>query len=174
MVLQVKRRTVSVDVILDQDKAQWIVELGERLARERSNGRQVEGMVAGADTAKQIERLREDAREDTLTLELQALPYSQWRMVLEQNTPDRRKPYEHDLIGVTADSVSRMVQAATLGGSPVGEEDLTAEALHDMCDELTDGQLTILYRAVLDLNGKAADPKAAYDLASKTLNSSRN
>ena len=45
----------------------------------------------------------------------------------------------------------------------------TEQAWRNLFDELTDGQFTPIWQAIAELNGTAADPKAAFDLASQVL-----
>lgn len=175
MTITVKRRTETVNVVLDQEKAQELINLGKDLTNALNSRVKVEGGNPRArKLAQRIETLKAECAADTLTLELKALPFSKWRRVLEDNTPDPKKPYDRDLVGLAADAVAMMAVTAQVGGDPLPEQDLTAEALRKSFDEMTDGQLTIIVQAVMKLNGEAADPKAAFDLASKTLGSSGN
>ena len=175
MPITVKRRTETINIVLDQEKAQEIINLGHDLNEANNSRVKVEGGNPRArKLAQRIETIKAECVADTLTLELQALPFSKWKRVLEDNTPDPKKPYDRDLVGLAADAVAMMAVNAMVGGDPLPEQDLTASALHAAFDEMTDGQLTIIVQAVMKLNGEAADPKAAFDLASKTLDSSRN
>lgn len=175
MTINVKRRTETINVILDQEKAQELINLGSDLTNALNSRVKVEGGNPRArKLAQRIEALKEECAADTLTLELRALPFSKWRRVLEDNTPDPKKPLDRDMVGLAADAVAQMAVTAMVGGDPLPEQDLTASALHAAFDEMTDGQLTIIVQTVMKLNGEAADPKAAFDLASKTLDSSRN
>lgn len=94
--------------------------------------------------------------------------------MLADNTPDKKDQNSRDLVGVVSDAVAGMVVDATIGGEPVPDDDLSKEALHDLFAEMTDGQITVLVSAVFELNTGRADPKAAFDLASKIISSSRN
>ena len=76
-----------------------------------------------------------------------------------------------DMFGTAADALPQMLESATIGGKPADPADLTKDALRDLFDQLTDGQFTPLWQAIAELNGTAADPKAAFDLASKVLHS---
>ena len=175
MTINVTRRTMSVEVILDQEKAERIVELGRELTAANNSRVKVEGGNPQAKKiAERISQLREDAGEYTLRLKLQALPYSKWRRVLEDNTPDMRHPEQRDIVGMIADSIALMAVEASVGGDPLPEQDLTPAALRESFEQMTDGQLTILSNAVLELNAGRADPKAAFDLASRTLGSSKS
>ena len=175
MTITVKRRTETVNVVLDQEKAQEIINLGHDLNEANNSRVKVEGGNPRArKLAQRIEALKEECAADTLTLELQALPFSKWRRVLEDNTPDPKKPLDRDMVGLAADAVAMMAVTAMVGGDPLPEQDLTADALRKAFDEMTEGQLTIIVQTVIKLNGEAADPKAAFDLASKTLDSSKN
>lgn len=175
MPITVKRRTETINIVLDQEKAQELINLGKDLTNALNSRVKVEGGNPRAHKlAQRIEALREECAADTLTLELRALPFSKWRRVLEDNTPDTKKPLDRDMVGLAADAVAQMAVTAMVGGEPLPEQDLTADELRKSFDEMTDGQLTIIVQAVMKLNGEAADPKAAFDLASKTLGSSRN
>ena len=175
MPITVKRRTETVNVVLDQEKAQEIINLGHDLNEANNSRVKVEGGNPRArKLAQRIETLKDECAADTLTLELRALPFSRWQRVLEDNTPDPKKPRERDMVGLAADAVSVMAVNAMVGGDPLPEQDLTADALHTAFDEMTDGQLGIIVAAIMRLNAEAADPKAAFDLASKTLGSSGN
>lgn len=175
MPITVKRRTETVNVVLDQEKAQELINLGHDLTNALNSRVKVEGGNQRArKLAQRIEALKEECAADTLTLELRALPFSRWRRVLEDNTPDPKKPLDRDMVGLAADAVAQMAVNAMVGGEPLPEQDLTNDALRKAFDEMTDGQLTIIVQAVMKLNGEAADPKAAFDLASKTLGSSGN
>ena len=175
MPITVKRRTETINIVLDQEKAQDLINLGLDLTNALNSRVKVEGGNPRArKLAQQIETLKSECAADTLTLELRALPFSRWQRVLEDNTPDPKKPRERDMVGLAADSVAMMAVTAMVGGDPLPEQDLTASALHESFDEMTDGQLGIIVAAVMRLNAEAADPKAAFDLASKTLDSSKN
>lgn len=175
MPITVKRRSETVNVVLDQEKAQELINLGRDLTNALNSRVKVEGGNPRArKLAQRIEALKSECAADTLTLELQALPFSKWKRVLEDNTPDTKKPLDRDMVGLAADAVAQMAVNAMVGGDPLPEQDLTADELRKSFDEMTDGQLTIIVQAVMKLNGEAADPKAAFDLASKTLGSSKN
>lgn len=175
MPITVKRRSETVNVVLDQEKAQELINLGSDLNNALNSRVKVEGGNPRArKLAQRIEALKSECAADTLTLELQALPFSKWKRVLEDNTPDTKKPLDRDMVGLAADAVAQMAVNAMVGGDPLPEQDLTADELRKSFDEMTDGQLTIIVQAVMKLNGEAADPKAAFDLASKTLGSSKN
>lgn len=175
MPITVKRRSETVNVVLDQEKAQELINLGRDLTNALNSRVKVEGGNPRArKLAQQIETLKSECAADTLTLELQALPFSKWKRVLEDNTPDTKKPLDRDMVGLAADAVAQMAVNAMVGGDLLPEQDLTNDALRKAFGEMTDGQLTIIVQAVMKLNGEAADPKAAFDLASKTLGSSRS
>lgn len=175
MPINVKRRNETINVVLDQEKAQELINLGHDLTNALNSRVKVEGGNQRArKLAQRIEELKEECAADTLTLELRALPFSKWQRVLEDNTPDPKKPLDRDMVGLAADAVAQMAVTAMVGGEPLPEQDLTNDALRKAFDEMTEGQLTIIVQTVIRLNGEAADPKAAFDLASKTLGSSRN
>jgi hypothetical protein len=171
MAFTIKLRTKTVEIILDQDKAEQINRLGVKLAARATQERITEAtdMVA-KQFAQQIETLSKEAEKDTLILELKALSFSQWKEVLAKNTI--RKDGEkgmRDMLGVTKTALPEMLVTSSLGGKPVDDEDLKPESLGELIDQLTDGQFTPLWNTIMDLNGKPADPKAARDLASKIL-----
>lgn len=175
MPITVKRRTETINVVLDQEKAQELINLGKDLTNALNSRVKVEGgNPRSRKLAQKIEALKAECAADTLTLELRALPFSKWRRVLEDNTPDPKKPLDRDMVGLAADAVAQMAVTAMVGGELLPEQDLTTDELRKSFDEMTDGQLTIIVQAVMKLNGEAADPKAAFDLASKTLDSSRS
>ena len=171
MAFTIKLRTKTVEIILDQDKAEQINRLGVKLAARATKERLTEAtdMVA-KQFAQQIEELSKEAEADTLTLELKALPFSKWKNVLAKNIVSQGDDKNlRDMLGVTKTALPEMIINATLGGKPVDDEDLKPESLGELIDQLTDGQFTPLWNTIMDLNGKAADPKAARDLASKIL-----
>lgn len=171
MAVTVKRRTSDIDVILDQEAAEHIVELGRRLNAASNSVVKVEGgNTRVRELAEEIERAKQAAETETLHLKLRALPYSKWLRVLVDNTPDKKKPYEQDLVGLLADAVCRMVVSARVGDAPIEGTDVASpESWKSLFDEMTDGQITIVRDAVMGLNTGVADPKAAFDLASRTL-----
>ena len=159
--LKVTRRTREVDIILNQQTAEDIARLGDALAEETTREQVTE---AGTNrqakaTAKRIEQLREQADAETLKLTLRALPVSKWAQALAAH---RNKNGTNDMFGTAAAALPLMLDSATIGGKP-------EQAWRNLFDELTDGQFTPLWRAIAELNGTAADPKAAFDLASKVL-----
>lgn len=87
MALEVKRKRVEVDLILDQEKAERISQLGEQLARAAASHVTEGANAAAKRIAKQIDELREEVSGQIVHLTLEALPLSQWRQVLEANTP---------------------------------------------------------------------------------------
>lgn len=175
MVLKVTRRTMTVELILDQDKAEEIVRLGRELSDARNSRVKVEGgNTQATKIAERIESLRAESSASTLSLTLMALPYSKWARVLSDNTPDKTNPNSRDLVGMMADAIALMTVKAEVGGTKVPDDELSNEALHKTFDEMTDGQITVLVNAVFELNTGRADPKAAFDLASKIIGSSRS
>ena len=117
-------------------------------------------------TARRIEELREQADAETLKLTLRALPVSKWAQALAAHRNDNGT---NDMFGTAAAALPLMLDSATIGGKPVSDEDKTEQAWRNLFDELTDGQFTPLWQAIAELNGTAADPKAAFDLASQVL-----
>lgn len=170
--LKVTRRIKEVDIILNQQVAEDIAHLGDVLAEETTHEQITE---AGSDkaakrTAERIEALRKQAEGETLRLKLQALGVSQWAQVLSANTVlEGALAGTRDMFGTAADAIPVMLVDATIGGRPVPDEDITRDALRRLFDELTDGQFSPLWEAIMDLNGRSADPKAAIDLASRIL-----
>lgn len=86
MALEVKRKRVEVDLILDQEKAERISQLGEQLARAGASHVTEGANAAAKRIARQIDELREEVSGQIVHLTLEALPLSQWRQVLEANT----------------------------------------------------------------------------------------
>lgn len=172
MALNVKLRSRTVEVILDQDKAEEIYALGVKLAGASASGGVSEagGNPIATGFAEQIEQLRKDAKKDTLVLELEALPFSKWQAVVRENTVTKGDyAGMQDQFGLVSTAIPQMLKSAMLGGKPLPEEDMSADALHDLFGQLTDGQFTPLWEAVRDLNTSRADPKAASDLALTVL-----
>lgn len=166
--LKVTRRIMEVDVILNQQVAEDIARLGDALAEEATREQITE---AGTNrqakaTARRIEELREQADAETLKLTLRALPVSKWAQALAAHRNDNGT---NDMFGTAAAALPLMLDSATIGGKPVADEDKTEQAWRGLFDELTDGQFTPLWQAIAELNGTAADPKAAFDLASQVL-----
>ena len=157
--LKVTRRTRDVDIILNQQIAEDIARLGDALAEETTREQITE---AGTNrqakaTARRIEELREQADAETLKLTLRALPVSRWAQALAAHRNDNGT---NDMFGTAAAALPLMLDSATIGGKP---------AWRNLFDELTDGQFTPIWQAIAELNGTAADPKAAFDLASQVL-----
>ena len=171
MAFNIKHRTKTVEIILDQEKAEEINQLGVKLAQQSNRPRVSEAAdPLVKQLAEQIKNLGKSAKSDTLALELKALPFSQWKDVLAENTVTKGEAKGmRDMLGIVKTSLPLMIVSATLGGKPVDEEDLEEDNLNALLDDLTDGQFTPVLETILDLNGKAADPKAAADLASKLL-----
>lgn len=166
--LKVTRRTREIDIILNQQIAEDIARLGDTLAEETTREQITE---AGTNrqakaTARRIEEMREQADAETLKLTLRALPVSRWAQVLAAHRNDNGT---NDMFGTAAAALPLMIDSATIGGKPVSDEDKTEQAFRNLFDELTDGQFTPLWQSIAELNGTAADPKAAFDLASKVL-----
>ena len=95
---------------------------------------------------------------------------SKWAQTLAANTvTNGATAGTRDMFGTAATALPQMVETATIGGKPVDDADLTKDALLTLFGEMTDGQFTPLWHAINKLNGTVADPKAAFDLASKVL-----
>lgn len=172
--LKVTRKTKQVDIILDQELAERIAALGDQLSRDLTAEQVTEAGTnsAAKRTAKRIEELKEQAQDSTLTLTLRALPVSKWAQTLAANTVTAGNAAgTRDMFGTAASALPQMIETATIGGKPADPNDLTEQALRDLFDQLTDGQFTPIWQAIAELNGTAADPKAAFDLASKVLHS---
>ena len=174
MTLQVIRKTKTIEIILDQELAERISALGDRLARDLTAEQVTEAGVnnAAKRTAQRIEELKKQAASTTLVLTLRALPVSKWAQTLAANTVTAGNAAgTRDMFGTAADALPQMLESATIGGKPADPADLTKGALRNLFDQLTDGQFTPLWQAIAELNGTSADPKAAFDLASKVLHS---
>lgn len=172
--LKVTRKTKQVEIILDQELAERIAALGDQLSRELTAEQVTEAgtNTAAKRTAKRIEELKNQAKDSTLTLTLRAMPVSKWAQTLAANTVTAGNAAgTRDMFGTAADALPQMLESATIGGKPADSADLTKDALRDLFDQLTDGQFTPIWQAITELNGTAADPKAAFDLASKVLHS---
>lgn len=172
--LKVTRKTKQVEIILDQELAERIAALGDQLSRELTAEQVTEAgtNTAAKRTAKRIEELKNQAKDSTLTLTLRAMPVSRWAQTLAANTVTAGNAAGmSDMFGTAADALPQMLESATIGGKPADSADLTKDALRDLFDQLTDGQFTPIWQAITELNGTAADPKAAFDLASKVLHS---
>ena len=76
MALEVKRKRVEVDLILDQEKAERISQLGEQLARAAASHVTEGANAAAKRIAKQIDELREEVSGQIVHLTLEALPLS--------------------------------------------------------------------------------------------------
>lgn len=172
MTLQVIRKTKTIEIILDQELAERISALGDQLARDLTAEQVTEAGVnsAAKRTAQQIEELKTQAEASTLVLTLRAMGVSKWAQTLAANTVTTGKTAgTRDMFGTAASALPQMLESATIGGKPVDDADLTEEAFRRLFDEMTDGQFSPLWHAITELNGAAADPKAAFDLASKVL-----
>ena len=172
--LKVTRKTKQVEIILDQELAERIAALGDQLSRELTAEQVTEAgtNTAAKRTAKRIEELKEQAQDSTLILTMRAMPVSRWAQTLAANTVTAGNAAGmSDMFGTAADALPQMLESATIGGKPADSADLTKDALRDLFDQLTDGQFTPIWQAITELNGTAADPKAAFDLASKVLHS---
>lgn len=164
MTLEVKRKRVDVDLILDQEKAERISQLGAQLTRAE-NTHHTEGVNATAKRlARQIDELRDEIKDDTVHLTLEALPLSQWRQVLEANTSMKDGQPVQRIEDITADAIRLMVRK-TEPETPV--EDIAA-----IIPDLSDGQISPLWYAIRDLNAKLVDPKDYLASASRILHSS--
>lgn len=144
MALEVKRKRVEVDLILDQEKAERISQLGEQLARAAASHVTEGANAAAKRIAKQIDELREEVSGQIVHLTLEALPLSQWRQVLEANT------------------------TTTKDGRPAQRlEDIAA-----IIPELSDGQLSPVWYAIQNLNARMIDPKDYLGQASRIIRGS--
>lgn len=144
MALEVKRKRVEVDLILDQEKAERISQLGEQLARAAASHVTEGANAAAKRIAKQIDELREEVSGQIVHLTLEALPLSQWRQVLEANTTTTKD-------GRTAQRL----------------EDIAA-----IIPELSDGQLSPVWYAIQNLNARMIDPKDYLGQASRIIRGS--
>lgn len=144
MALEVKRKRVEVDLILDQEKAERISQLGEQLARAAASHVTEGANAAAKRIAKQIDELREEVSGQIVHLTLEALPLSQWRQVLEANT--------------TTTKDGRAAQRL---------EDIAA-----IIPELSDGQLSPVWYAIQNLNARMIDPKDYLGQASRIIRGS--
>ena len=137
--LKVTRRIKEVDIILNQQIAEDIARLGDTLSEETTREQVTE---AGTNRqAKATARRIEELREQA----------------------------DAETLKLTLRALPLMLDSATIGGKPLADEDKTEQAWRNLFDELTDGQFTPIWQAIAELNGTAADPKAAFDLASKVL-----
>lgn len=111
MALEVKRKRVEVDLILDQEKAERISQLGEQLARAAASHVTEGANAAAKRIAKQIDELREEVSGQIVHLTLEALPLSQWRQVLEANTTTTKDGRTAQrLEDITADALRLMIR----------------------------------------------------------------
>lgn len=76
MALEVKRKRVDVDLILDQEKAEQVAALGADLERAMAQHVTEGGNAAAKRIAEQIDRLRDEVKDDTVRITLEALPLS--------------------------------------------------------------------------------------------------
>ena len=159
MALEVKRKRVDVDLILDQEKAEQVAALGADLERAMAQHVTEGGNAAAKRIAEQIDRLRDEVKDDTVRITLEALPLSQWRQVLEANTVNG-VPKQH-IEDICADAVRLMVRK-TVPETPV-------EELANVMTELSDGQISPIWYAIRDLNAKLIDPKDALESASRII-----
>lgn len=165
MALHAKRRRVTLDVILDQQTAQEINELGDQLTKSLTGIRVEGGNPLAEEYARRIEQLRDDADEDTLHLTLEALPYSAWSQIITRNTKTDNGVAKRDIV----ETVQECLRAMIVDAKP---ESATIEEIIGVIPELTDGQLTPIWKTVLELNGTIVDPKAALESASRILHGS--
>ena len=159
MALEVKRKHVDVDLILDQEKAEQVAALGADL--ERAMAQHVTEGAAAKRIAEQIDRLRDEVKDDTVRITLEALPLSQWRQVLEANTVTENGVPKQHIEDICADAVRLMVRK-TVPETPV-------EELANVMTELSDGQISPIWYAIRDLNAKLIDPKDALESASRII-----
>ena len=161
MALEVKRKRVEVDLILDQEKAERISQLGEQLARAAASHVTEGANAAAKRIAKQIDELREEVSGQIVHLTLEALPLSQWRQVLEANTTTTKDGRAAQrLEDITADALRLMIRKS-VPETPV--EDIAA-----IIPELSDGQLSAirLKPVAVYLDGHTSDVDAS--MASRT------
>ena len=151
MALEVKRKRVEVDLILDQENAERISQLGEQLARAAASHVTEGANAAAKRIAKQIDELREEVSGQIVHLTLEALPLSQWRQVLEANT--------------TTTKDGRAAQRKSVPETPV--EDIAA-----IIPELSDGQLSPVWYVIQNLNARMIDPKDYLGQASRIIRGS--
>lgn len=163
MKLHVTRRTSTVELLLDQQLAARISDLGIQLASIKNNG--MENNPQADQLAHEIDTLHKQARESTLTLVLESLPYSAWLAALRANTTDKTG-IGYDMLGVISDALPQMISEATYAGEAA---ELTKDEIRELLDQLPDTLVSTLWNTVSDLNAKATDPKASYALASKVL-----
>lgn len=164
MTLTVKRKRVTVDLILDQAKAEQIADLGRQLTQAEAS-HVTEGVNATARRiAKDITKLKQEVKGDTITLTLEALPLSQWRQVLEANTTvDAKGTPTQRIEDICADALKLMVKDSK-PATPV--EDIAA-----VVPELSDGQISPIWYTIRDLNAKLIDPKDTLARASQITRS---
>ena len=110
MALEVKRKRVDVDLILDQEKAEQVAALGADLERAMAQHVTEGGNAAAKRIAEQIDRLRDEVKDDTIRITLEALPLSQWRQVLEANTVTENGVPKQHIEDICADAVRLMVR----------------------------------------------------------------
>lgn len=161
MALEVKRKRVTVDLILDQEKAERIAALGQDLDSAVA-GHVTEGANARArNIAERIESLRSQCEDSTIRITLEALPVSQWRQVLEANTKTVNGVPQQRVEDIMHDAIPLMVRKT--------EPETPVEDIADVMLELSDGQLSPLWYAVRDLNARLINPKDALENASRIL-----
>ncbi|RSX53938.1 DNA primase [Bifidobacterium goeldii] len=161
MALTVKRKRVDVDLILDQDTAERITQLGRDLTAVEQR-HVTEGVNSEAKRiAGEIDELRASVAQDTIHLTLEALPLSQWRQVLEENTSVVDGQPKQRVEDITRDAI-RLMTVKTVPDTPVND-------IADIIGELSDGQISPIWYAIRDLNTRIADPKAALENASRIL-----
>ena len=163
MALEVKRKRVDVDLILDQEKAEKVAALGADLERAMAQHVTEGGNAAAKRIAEQIDKLRGEVKDDTVRITLEALPLSQWRQVLEANTVTENGVPKQRIEDICADAVRLMVRK-TVPETPVDD-------LANVMTELSDGQISPIWYAIRDLNAKLIDPKDALESASRIIRS---
>lgn len=161
MALEVKRKRVDVDLILDQEKAEQVAALGADLERAMAQHVTEGGNAAAKRIAKQIDKLRDEVKDDTIRITLEALPLSQWRQVLEANTVTENGIPKQRIEDICADAIKLMARK-TVPETPV-------EELANVMTELSDGQISPIWYAIRDLNAKLVDPKDALESASRII-----
>ena len=161
MALEVKRKRVDVDLILDQEKAEQVAALGDDLQRAVSQHVTEGANAAAKRIAKQIVQLRDEVKDQTIRITFEALPLSKWRQVLEANTVTENGIPKQRIEDICADAIKLMVRK-TVPETPV-------EDLANVMTELSDGQISPVWYAIRDLNAKLIDPKDALESASRII-----
>ena len=163
MKFQLTKREQTIDLLLDQNLAAQITDLGARLVQVQNNG--MENNPQADRIAQHINELREKAKQYTLTLTLQSLSYSAWLAALSAN-PAANKNLGYDMLGVITTALPDMITHATYASESC---DIDKQDISELVTELPDTLVNTLWQAITDLNAKSTDPKASFDLASTVL-----